>query len=282
MAFALTLVLLCQAPDALEQGLRALKANDAVAARRWLEEAARQSPNQPMVWLAVADARLRGGDLAEAETAARKAGQLAPADAVVARGRLLFARRLGNAWLDARREKNAEVALRAAIQAFPRDAELRRLLGLALYAQGRAELAMDAFLAAIDLAPDDEVHYSSIETLLPMASRAAAVESRLRAFTAKRPESPVGWYLLGLAKSDPAQFERALASDVNFWPAAFALHRFVEPARALELLERVVALNAEYAPAYYSLAQLYAQRGEREKAMAARKRHHELTSAGVP
>ena len=64
--------------------------------------------------------------------------------------------------------------------------------------------------------------------------------------------------------------------DGKFWPAAFALHKRAEPASAVELLERVVELNPEYAPAYYALAQLYAKQGAREKAFAARKRHHEL------
>jgi predicted Zn-dependent protease len=136
---------------------------------------------------------------------------------------------------------------------------------------------MDAFLAAIDLAPGEEVHYASLETLLPMPSRSAAVESRLRTYAVKHPESPVGWYLLGLAQADPAHFERALVSRADFWPAAFALHRHVDARRAVELLERVVELNPGYAPAYYALAQCYAQRGEREKALAARRRHHELS-----
>lgn len=277
MAIALMLVFSCVAQDALERGLQALKANDAVSARRWLEEATQQTPRDPMVWLAVADARLRTGDLALAETAVAKAGELAPTDTTVLRGRMLFYRRLGNAWLDARQEKRAEAALRGAVQTFPRDAELRRLLGLALYAQGRPELAMDAFLAAIDLAPGEEAHYASLETLLPMASRAAAIEKRLRAYADQHRESPLGPYLLGLARNEPAQFERALATDASFWPAAFALHRSVEPARAGQLLERVVELNPEYAPAYYALAQWYAQRGERAKALAARQRHHELS-----
>jgi Tfp pilus assembly protein PilF len=282
MAFALIWTLLCQAPetsaasDALERGLRALKANDVAAARALLEQAVKQSPNDPIAWLAAADARLRSGELAGAEVAVNRAGQLAPADGVVARGRMMFARRLGNAWLEARQEKRAEATLRAAAQAFPRDAELRRLLGLAFYAQGRPEQAMDAFLAAIDLAPAEESHYASLETLLPMASRSAAVETRLRAYAAKHAESPVAWYLLGLAQSDPAHFERALAARPDFWPAAFALHRYVDQQRAGELLEQVVKLNPEYAPAYYALAQSYAQRGEREKALAARQRHHEL------
>jgi predicted Zn-dependent protease len=54
----------------------------------------------------------------------------------------------------------------------------------------------------------------------------------------------------------------------------------VGPARALELLEQVVSQNPEYAPAHYALAQLYARQGDREKALAARKRHHELTAEG--
>lgn len=102
------------------------------------------------------------------------------------------------------------------------------------------------------------------------------MEARLAKYVAGHAESALGWYLLGLERGEAALWEKAWALDGKFWPAAFALHKRVEPGRAVELLERVVELNPEYAPAYYALAQLYAKRGARGKALAARKRHHEL------
>jgi predicted Zn-dependent protease len=229
------------------------------------------------MWLAVAEARLRTGEAAAAVAAMEQAGRLAPGSAMVQRGKAMFARRMGETaqgLLDARQEKRAEAVLREAVKAYPGEAELWRLLGLAVYAQGRNADAVAAFVKAIDLAPEEEVLYAGLETLLPAG---AEVERRLAAYAARHAGSAMGWYLLGLERGDAALFEKAWGLDAKFWPAAFALHRSVAPGRAVALLERVVELNPEYGPAYYALAQLYAKAGEREKALAARKRHHALT-----
>lgn len=270
------LLLQVAAEEWLAKGLEALKAGHANEARIALEEGVRQAPGQPVMWLAVAEARLRTGDAAAAVTAMDQAGRLAPGSAMVQKGRAMFARRLGEtgqSLLDARQEKRAEAVLREAVKAYPGEAELWRLLGLAVYAQGRNAEAVAAFVKAIDLAPEEETLYAGLETLLPAGPE---VERRLAGYAARHAESAMGWYLLGLERGDVGLFEKAWALDARFWPAAFALHRSAAPGRAVALLERVVELNPEYAPAYYALAQLYAKAGEREKALAARKRHHAL------
>ena len=279
MALVLALLLFgaqLGANDWLQKGIAALKAGNVVEARAALEEAVKLAPGEPVMWLAVADARLRSGDAALAMAAMEQAGKLAPGSSMVDRGRLMFARRMGEVGqglLDARQEKRAEAVLQVAVKAFPKKAELWRLLGLALYAQGRNAPAVAAFVAAIDLAPEEESLYAGLETLLPAGK---AVEARLAKYVAGHAGSALGWYLLGLERGDAALWEKAWASDAKFWPAAFALHKRAEPGRATKLLERVVELNPEYAPAYYALAQLYAKQGARGKALAARKRHHEL------
>ncbi len=261
----------------LRQGLDALKAGNADQAREALEAAARQDPNAPVIWLALADARLRTGDAAQAAGAVDQATRLAPQSPMVVRGREMFARRMGETArqaLDQRDEKRAEAILAPAVKTFPREAELWRLFGLALYAQGRNREAVDAFVRAIDLRPGEESLYAGLETLLPAGK---AVESRLAGFALRQPQNPLGWYLLGLERSDARLFAKAWNLDKNFWPAAYQMHRTAAPAEAIGLLERVVALNPDYAPAWYALSQLYARQGDREKAAAARKRHHELT-----
>ena len=276
----LALFLQIGAEEWLAKGLEALKAGHASEARIALEEAVRQAPGQPVMWLAVAEARLRTGAAAEAVSAMDQAGRLAPGSTMVQRGRTMFARRMGETaqgLLDARQEKRAEAVLREAVKAYPAEPELWRLLGLAMYAQGRNADAVAAFVKAIDLAPEEETLYAGLETLLPAGKE---VEHRLAGYVARHAASAMGWYLLGLERGDAALFEKAWALDAKFWPAAFALHRSVAPGRAVALLERVVELNPEYGPAYYALAQLYAKAGQREKALAARKRHHAL--AGVP
>jgi len=284
MALVLAFFLFAATADELfQRGVLALKQNDNPAARAALEEAVKLAPREPMMWLAVAEARLRSGDAAPAAQAVVQATKLAPSDPIVQKGRALFERRLlsfqinqGRALLEARQEKRAEAVLRDALKMHAKEAELHRLLGLALYAQGRNEAAIDSFLSAIDLAPDEEALYAGLETLLPNDARRAAVEARLKPYAAKNPDSPLGWYLLALATGDQAQLEHALKVDPTFWPAAFALHAYVPAERAIQLLETVTAQNPNYAPAYYALAQLYAKAGDRVKALAARKRHHEL------
>jgi predicted Zn-dependent protease len=284
MALILAFFLMAASAEELYQrGVMALKQNDVAGARAALEEAAKLAPNEPMMWLAVAEARLRSGEAAQAGQAMNVAARLAPSDPVIQRGRELFNRRLltqAQELLNGRREKAAEAALREAVKAFPKVAEAHRLLGLALYAQGRNEAAIDSFLTAIDLAPEEEALYAGLETLLPNEARRQAVEARLRRYTGAHAGSPLGWYLLGLATGSEREWEKALELDPNFWPAAFALHKRAEPERAIVLLELVIGRNPEYAPAFYALAQLYAKRGDRERALAARKRHHELTVAG--
>ena len=281
-AVALVLALLFfGAEEWLQKGIAALKAGNVVEARAALEEAVKLAPGEPVMWLAVADARLRSGEAGLAVVAMEQAGMLAPGSPMVERGRGMFARRMGEVGqglLDARQEKRAEAVLQVAVKAFPKEAELWRLLGLSLYAQGRNAGAVAAFVAAIDLAPEEESLYAGLETLLPAGK---AVEARLAKYVAGHAGSALGWYLLGLERGAEALWEKAWALDAKFWPAAFALHKRAEPERAIKLLERVVDLNPGYAPAYYALAQIYAKQGAREKASAARRRHHELV-AGTP
>ncbi|MFN0106642.1 MAG: tetratricopeptide repeat protein [Bryobacteraceae bacterium] len=280
MALVLAFFLFAATADELYQrGVLALKQNDNQAARAALEQAVKLAPREPMMWLAVAEARLRANETTHAAEAATQAARLAPSDPTIQKGREMFNRRLlthARALLDARHERQAETALREALKTQTKEPELHRLLGLALYAQGRNEPAIDSFLAAIDLAPEEETLYAGLETLLPIENRRQAIEFRLKPFTAKHPESPLGWYLLALTTGDQAQLERALKADAKFWPAAFALHKTVPAERAIALLEQVTAQNPEYAPAHYALAQLYGKSGARDKAVAARKRHHEL------
>ncbi len=174
-AVALVLALLLfGAEEWLQKGIAALKAGNVVEARAALEEAVKLAPGEPVMWLAVADARLRSGEAGLAVEAMEQAGRLAPGSPMVERGRDMFARRMGEVGqglLDARQEKRAEAVLQVAVKAFPKQAELWRLLGLALYAQGRNAAAVTAFVAAIDLAPEEESLYAGLETLLPGGGR---------------------------------------------------------------------------------------------------------------
>jgi superkiller protein 3 len=160
-----------------------------------------------------------------------------------------------------------------------------RLLGLADYAQGKNQDALDAFLQAIDVDPDSESGYASLQVLLPDAQqRLPEITPRLRTFSERHPESPIGPFLMALV--EPAQAERLLQRAIRaapgFWPAYFELHkvrkgqeRWDEAAAALQ---KTIELNADYAPAHYALAEYYNRKGERARAAQERELHHKLLS----
>jgi tetratricopeptide (TPR) repeat protein len=192
--------------------------------------------------------------------------------------------------LDHRTPLPAIAVLDSAVTRFNNHGEFRRLLGLAYYQTGDFDKAIQQFLAVLDIEPDADAGYASLETLLPMAGeRLPEIVQRLRGFRERRPESPVGHFLLSRALSVNATppgaeveglLRQAIQADPNFWPAHFELAQIEENRdnreNAIRSLERVVKLNPEYAPVHYTLAQLYAQKGDRPRAVEHRRKHHTL------
>ena len=334
-------------------GLVLLRQGKLPQARARLETAVKLSPQSPLVWLALAQVKLRLGDAAGAGRAAEQARSLGGREHAVSKALFLYdveairsqlrsgqAKRavelarqaiaredaavfrhlLGQAYalrrdpaaavaelqeairldpdrpeyygdlaalfLDHRTPEPAEMVLGAAARRFPKSADVARMLGVAYLGQGRTAEAIDAFLRAIDLDPDAENGYASLQTLLPSAAdRLPEITRRLAAFAEKHPTSPVGHYLLALASPDGAEqrLRRAIAAAPDFWPAQFELHKLLKEQgkwpEAAAALEKVIALNPEHAPAHFSLAQVYAQLGDRERARREREIHHKLAVA---
>ena len=328
-------------------GLVLLKRGKVTQARRRLEAAAKLAP-QPLVWLALAQARLRLDDLAAAQAALEHArsgnpapppqafqlfdaevikhhlrkGQAGPAadlarKALTANGLPVFHHLLGQAhdlnhdpaaasdefqqairldtgqpayyldlaqlFLDHDTPEPAELVLTAAAQRFPANAELLRLLGLARYALGKNEEALDAFLQAIDAGPDLESAFASLETLLPSAgARLPEIRDKLRRFSQKRPSSPLGPYLLALteAEGSEALLRRAIRAAPDFWPAHYELHKRLKAQdqweAAAAALKKTIALKPDFAPAHYALAEYYNHIGDRARAAQEREIHRKL------
>ncbi|MGH9658225.1 MAG: tetratricopeptide repeat protein [Bryobacteraceae bacterium] len=192
-------------------------------------------------------------------------------------------------FLDHRTPQPAIAMLESAIARFPTDPEFRRRLGLAHYQTGAIQPAIDAFLSALDLEPDADAGYASLETLLPeVGPRLGEIIVRLLGFRARRPASPVGHFLLARAlalegdsgKEVATLLRQAVQADGSFWPAHFELAQMHGAEGRIEevirSLESVVKLNPGYAPAHYNLAQHYAQAGDRPRAVEHRKTHHAL------
>jgi Tfp pilus assembly protein PilF len=92
MFAACLLLLLAQSPSfeaTLRTGLEALQHNDLVAARVSLE-AAKMQPDQPQVWLALAETYWKVHESKLAGSAAEKAENLAPGDPIIFRALSLF------------------------------------------------------------------------------------------------------------------------------------------------------------------------------------------------
>lgn len=234
----------------------------------------------------------REGDVQREKKAVAKAVEAYQNAIRVAPGEQQAYYKLATLFLDHRTPQPAVSILTAAASKFEKEAEYQRLLGLAWYQIGETQKAIDAFLLASDLAPESDVGYASLETLLGDAGpRLPEIITRLRRFQERRPESPVGHFLLGRARqldgASPAEveglFEKAVEVNSQFWPAYYELGQLLGSSGriddALKALLRSVALNRAYAPAHYALARLYAAKGDRTRAVAHRKTHHELARA---
>lgn len=195
---------------------------------------------------------------------------------------------LAQLFLDHRTLEPALVVLEAAVPRFSADKNLLMLLGLTQYGRGRMEQALDAFLRVIDLDPDFEQAYGSLETLIPESGgRLPEIETRLIRLTERQPSNPLGYFLLAVVsatRADEVEAERflrrCLAVGPKFWPAYFELHKLLKAqekwTEAARVLEKATQLNPEFAPAHYALAQVYSTLGDKVGAERERLLHHRL------
>jgi tetratricopeptide (TPR) repeat protein len=187
--FALCLfLLLAQSPTfeaALRAGLEALQHNDVTGARVSLESAAKMQPDQPQVWLALAQTYWKLHESKLAGSAAEKAERLAPSNPVVFKALSLFYSESGNyekaaecaagfaskapadqgayaraiqLYLQAGKPKRAIDLARSALVAENR-ADLRYLLGKAYEMDGHPAESVREMRAAIKLNPYEESYY---------------------------------------------------------------------------------------------------------------------------
>ncbi|MCW5979557.1 MAG: tetratricopeptide repeat protein [Bryobacteraceae bacterium] len=233
-------------------------------------------------WRILGEAYRLKRDPAKAVEAFQQATRLDPGEPRYVAG-------LAQLFLDHNTPTPAVMLLEEAVLRFDKDADLVRMLGLACYATGDAERALDQFLKAIDLEPESPIGYAALETLIPEAgARLDLVARKVQSFAARHPSSPLGHYLLALALAAqgqaPEQIEsllrKAIAADAAFWPAWFELHKPLRASgrikEAAAALEKTLALKPDLAPARYSLAQVYASLGDTAKAVEQRKLHHRL------
>ena len=263
-------------------GLVLLKEGKLEDARQRLERAAKLDPKYPLIGSALGllhDSLAKAAAPNDAPAAAKEFQEAIRLDPT----RAIYYLELAQLFLDHDTAEPAELVLDNAARRFPNNAEVLRLLGLADYAQGKTQEALTAFLKAIDADPDVESAYSSLEVLLPdVQERRPEVIARLRRFSERRPSSPIGPFLLAVLEPEKSEglLRRAIGVAPGFWPAYFELHKLLKAQEkwdeAAASLEKTVALNPDYAPAHYALAEYYARKGDRAHAAQERELHHKL------
>jgi tetratricopeptide (TPR) repeat protein len=182
------LLLLAQSPSfeaALRTGLEALEHNDLAGARVSLESAEKLRPDQPEVWLALAQTYWKLHDSKLAGSAAEKAEHLAPGYPIVLKALSLFYTEIGNfekaaecaagyaskthadpgayaraiqLYLQAGKPRPAIDLARSALVAENR-ADLRYLLGKAYEMDGQPVESVREMRTAIQLNPYEESYY---------------------------------------------------------------------------------------------------------------------------
>ena len=163
-------------------------------------------------------------------------------------------------------------------------------LGTALYARGQHEQAVQALLAAVDLAPSDPRAYLFLakafnaSTAHPDAE-AQEVIKRLERWEHLEPQSPRAHYYYAMAmwntkrreKTVPdklgeveAELRKAAALDPPFPDARVALGDFdADQARytdAIKEYREAIRLQPDFATAHYRLGQAYRRAGDKERA----------------
>jgi tetratricopeptide (TPR) repeat protein len=263
-------------------GLVLLKEGKVDDARPRLESAAKLDPKYPYVWSAIGllhETMAKAAVHNDAPTAAKEFQEAIRVDP----GRSVYYLELAQLFLDHDTVEPAEVVLKNAVRRFPTNAEVLRMLGLAYYAQGKTQEALDTFLKAIDADPDTEGAYASLEVLLPDAGqRLPEIIAKLRKFSERHSESPIGPFLLALSEPEKSEalLRQAIRVAPGFWPAYFELHKLLKAREqwdeAAAALEKTAELNPDYAPAHYALAGYYNRKGDRARAARERELHHKL------
>lgn len=175
---------------------------------------------------------------------------------------------------------------RYGVQQYPRSAQMRVGLGVALYAASEYDEAVRVLCEAVDMDPKD---HRPLE-FLGRASKvspalAQAVDERLKGFAERYPENAAANYFYALAlweRGGGAQgqgveaivrlLKKAEMLEPNWYEPHYQLGVVYEfeqrNADALREMRRAVTIDPEFFPAHYRLAMLYQRAGQRAEAQA--------------
>jgi tetratricopeptide (TPR) repeat protein len=314
------------ADDAFRAGLIALQRGDLEAARTNLEAAVRATPEDARIQVALAQTYWKLHQTSEAEDAAGKAAAFGSGNAVVQQslavyyeetGQTLKAARAASLYsakqpgndaasqraaelyfdaarkpLDAQKFTEAVTILEEGVARQPNSAQLELALGVAYYGLRRFDAAAEAFLRTIAISPDREQSYLFLGKFLDqIPGRLPELTQRFAEYQAAHPTSAAGYLLharaLDAQSLDPATalqlLDRSIAIDASDPAAHFErgivlerLQRFSDAAAAFE---RSIELNPKDPATHYRLARVYDRLGKHDAAQAERDRHATLLKA---
>ena len=171
-------------------------------------------------------------------------------------------------------------------------AQIELALGVTYYGLRRFDEAAAAFLRTITIAPEIEQPYLFLGRMLEaVPDRLPALTARFSEFEAARPSDPRGYLLHAKALDaqgiEPARarqlIEKSLGLDANNATAHIELATLLERQRAYPEaaaeFERAATLDSRDAATHYRLARIYDRLNRPEDAAAQRQIHAQLTAA---
>lgn len=292
LAYLLAFLLLASPDSAgalLQRGLQALQQGDLNSARTNLEQASQADPQNPYVWVSLAQVYLRSKDSTNAAAAADKAEKAAGANPAVWRALSMYYSETGDAahaakldtkyrelrWesakgdpklsfeysqvlLSAREFTRAAEVLAPALAEHPDDPQLLLALGVAEYGQRRFEEAAAQFLKVIQLDPTIEQPYAFLGRLLDQAgTRLGEITKQYQARAAREPDNAEAQFLLAKAllvadsRDSKAEplLQRAVRLDPKSWEAHYELGVVLLNRHAYQEAEKELSTAAELNPA---------------------------------
>ena len=154
------------------------------------------------------------------------------------------------------------------------DARAHAVLARLAAATGHWERARAELAAAVALAPDDA---AVLEQAVVASDTAEARVERARALTSAQPQLAVGWALLGLALTDPAERTAALERAVDLDRQLFvAVSELAQMRGSVELAEQAVELAPDDVRVLTTAATVFSRAGQCERAQSVQQHAFEV------
>ncbi len=252
--------------DEFRDGLLALSRNELVPARQHLENASRLSPDNAMVWAALAEAYWRGKEAAKAGEAAGRAAAIAPANSPAQHALAMFYSETGDFTKAANAERQYASSRGADSQAAASAADL-------FLRSGNLDQAVLWARTALERSDTAQMHHL-LGQVYAAANRPDDAEREFRAAVERDPLVEAYAFDLGQLQLRLSDFAGAMATteaacrrfpksaqmQLTFGVAAYGQRRFGE---AIDAFLRVAAIDSSAEQPYVFMARILGQAGDR-------------------